>query len=154
MADLPSFLFDIGKPGEIREYFFVGLNGEEEFVILDFGDRLTNHKCPLDGVNIISYSGDPHSVAQCPACHKYGFDIEIDSQKEITNKVIPYIKHRTERLKEEINHLEAILRLAQTPENKIKQLNLENSTYNQANLSANESDSEEKNFHQPGSSYC
>ncbi len=157
MAELPSSLFEIGKPGEKREYFFMGLDGKEEFVFLDFGDRLTPHRCPLDGAYIIAYDGDPHTVTGCPACEKYGWDKEISSEKDIKDKIIPYAKHRIERLNEEINHLESILRLAQDPENPVKSANLQNSMYNKANLSIKSTSpdkTEEENFHQPGCSYC
>lgn len=138
MADLPSFLFDMGKSGEKRLYFFMGLSGEEEFICLDFGDRLTSQKCPLDGAYIIAYSEDPHTVTKCPACSKYGLDNTPSSDKEIKDKIIPYAKSRIERLKEELNHLESILQLSENPENPIKKSNLENSAYNKVNLSAKE----------------
>ena len=60
MADLPSFLFEIGKPGEKREYFFIGLKGEEEFVFLDFGDRLINYKGALLMEHILSLIAEIH----------------------------------------------------------------------------------------------
>ncbi len=136
MVGLPSSLFEIGKPGEKREYFFIGLDGKEDFVCLDFGDRLTNHRCPLDGAYIISYDGDPHTVIECPACKKYGWDKEISSEKEIKKNIIPYAKSRIERLKEELNHLELILKLSENSENEIRIANLQDSTYHKANLSA------------------
>jgi hypothetical protein len=136
MAELPSSLFEIGKPGEKREYFFIGLDGKEEFVCLDFGDRLTPNRCPLDGAHIVAYSGDPHTVTECPACKKYGWDKEISSEEDLKEKIIPYAKFRIGRLKEEINHLESILRLSENPKNPIKTANLENSRYNIANLNA------------------
>lgn len=152
MGEVPKELFELID--KVREYKYINLKGEEEIVFLSSGDRLSNKRCPLDGAYLVVYSGDPHSVFECPACHKYGFDMIINSQKEITDKVIPHIKYRAERLKEVINHLELILNLAQNPKNKIKKANLENSSYNKANLSAEESKLEDQNFHQPGCSYC
>jgi len=138
MIDLPEELFEIGKPGERREYIFINLKGEEEFVFLNFGDRLTTKRCALDGAYIVAHSGDPHTVEECPVCGKY-FSVEkISSIKSINESVVPYAQFRIEALKEELNKLEAILALAGKPDNKIKISNLQNSLYNKANLSAQE----------------
>jgi hypothetical protein len=136
MKEVPKELFELID--KKREYRYINLKGEEEIIILNSGDRLSNKRCLLDGAYLVVYSGDPHNVVECPACHKYGFDRDINSQKEVTDKVIPYIKHRTERLKEEINHLESILNLAQNSDNEIKKANLENASYNKVNLSEDE----------------
>ena len=138
MRDLPQELFEIGKPGEKREYFFINLKGEEEFVFLDFGDRLTSKRCALDGAYLIAHSGDPHTVEECPACGKYFSPEKTSSIKSINESVIPYAQFRIETLKEELNKLESILSLARKPDNKIKNLNIQNSLYNKANLSAQE----------------
>jgi hypothetical protein len=136
MVDLPKELFEIGNPGERREYAFTNLKGEEEFVILNFGDKLTHKRCALDGAYIISYSGDPHTTEECPACKKYGWENRISSDKYLHEFVIPHVKSRIDRLKEELIHHEIILKLAQNPNNEIKKSNLENTLYNKANLSA------------------
>ena len=36
IKEVPKELFDIGNPGEKREYLFVGLEGKKETVFLDF----------------------------------------------------------------------------------------------------------------------
>lgn len=133
MGEVPAELFELGD--KKREYWYINPKGEEDFVILGADDILTKKRCLLDGVYMISYRGDLHNVLECPACHKLGFDMNVNTAKEISDKVIPYLKCRTERLKEEINHLEALLKLAENPDNTIRQLNLENSLYNKANLS-------------------
>ncbi|MGY4884726.1 MAG: hypothetical protein ACP5NZ_04075 [Nanobdellota archaeon] len=134
MEEIPQELFELTD--KKREYKYINLNGKEEFVILNPGDRLINKRCQLDGAYFVAYSGDPHTVLECPACHKHGFGTEINSQKDIFDRVIPYAKFRIEGLKEELNHLETILKLAQNSDNEIKKANMENSSYNKANLSA------------------
>ncbi len=153
MEEVPKELFNIGNPGEKREYLFIGLEGEEELVFLDFGDRLSDKRCPLDGAYLVIYNGDPHNVIECPACHKYGFNLSVGSPEDIPTKVTPYIKHRIERLNEEINHLESILRLAQDPNNEIKKSNLQNKVYNKANLSANSLEKTSRNIRTDDFSY-
>jgi hypothetical protein len=142
MADLPPKLFAMGKYGEKKEYFFVNLNGEEESVILDFGDRLANVRCPLDGAYMIAYSGDPHTVLECPACHKDLFGSKVNKEQVnnyIKNDLIPNTKDKIKSLKEQLNYLERILLLAGDSDNEIKKANLQNSLYNKANLSAQDS---------------
>lgn len=146
MGDLPQELFEIGKEGVRREYFFTNLKGEEEFVFLNFGDRLTTKRCVLDGAYIVAYSGDPHSVEECPVCGKY-FSVEkTSSNNSINESVVPYTQFRIEALKEELNKLEAILTLAGKPDNQIRVSNLQNSLYNKANLSAETPLTEDEKF--------
>jgi uncharacterized Zn finger protein (UPF0148 family) len=86
----------------------------------------------------VAYSGDPHTVEECPVCGKY-FSVEkTSSTKSIKESVVPYTQFRREALKEELNKLEALLNLAENPDNKIKTSNLQNSLYNKANLNAQE----------------
>jgi uncharacterized C2H2 Zn-finger protein len=136
MGKLPKELFDIGDSRVKREYNFIDLNGEETSIELDFGDRLSEARCPIDGANIVVYSGDPHTVAECPAC---GEQFSRDNQYNlvyIKDSLIPNKKSKLNKLKEEANKLEKIIKLAEDSNNAIKEANLNNSCYNKANLSA------------------
>jgi hypothetical protein len=169
IKEVPKELFDIGNPGEKREYLFVGLEGKKETVFLDFGDKLSNKRCPLDGTYLVIYGRGSHNIIECPACYGDYSNLSTGSSEEIITKITSYTRHRIGQLNEEITHLneeithlELILRLAKYSDNNIKQLNLKNCLYNKANLSTNkpdlkdknEHDLEYKNFNQPGSSYC
>ncbi len=65
-------LFDYGTINDKtnpREYRFYNFEGEQKDVNLGDGDRVSkNARCPRDGVRIVSYSGEPHNVAECPNC--------------------------------------------------------------------------------------
>lgn len=156
MEELPKELFETGNYGIKREYNFTNLNGEKASVELTFGDRLSELKCPIDGANIIIYHDDPHDitkffyegdnkdprpVAECPACREH-FDLnnfnEKSNSRYVKSFLIPNKKIIINQLKEKLNNLERVLKLAKDPNNTIKKENLNNSCYNKDNLSAKE----------------
>jgi hypothetical protein len=140
MTNLPEELFTAGNSSDKREYYFINLDGKEESVELDFGDRLSKTKCPLDGANLVIYNGDPHTIIECPACREH---FENDYTSDIlyikNSKIIPRLEINLTVLKNKINHLEQLLKLAKDSNNSIKEANISNeiySKYNQDNLSA------------------
>ena len=93
-------------------------------------------RCPLDGAHIVHYSGDPHTVNECPACQKY-FEGNEDSVVRYVDKSFKWVINKNiNKLKEKLNYLEKILDLAENPNNEIKKANMNHEAYNQANLSA------------------
>jgi len=139
MTNLPEELFTVGNSSDKREYYFINLDGKEESVELDFGDRLSKIKCPLDGANLIIYNGDPHTVIECPACRKQLNINEELNLKYLNDSILLDAKSKISVLKEETKKLERIVELAENPNNSIKEANISNeiySKYNQDNLSA------------------
>jgi hypothetical protein len=136
MTKLPKELFGTGNQVTKRKYYFIDLNGEQNFVELDFGDKLSDKKCVLDGANIVVYSGDTHTISECPVCHEQFEGNEEYVKKRIENNFIPNTKEQIIRLKEKLSYLEKILSLAENSNNNIKEKNLNNEIYNKANLSA------------------
>ena len=153
MEKLPKELFEEGAFMVQREYNFIDLNGEEASIKLGFRDRLSEIRCPIDGANIIIYKGDPHNisklfyedykedlhyVAECPAC-KEQFDLsnfnEESNLRYLKSFLIPKKKIIINQLKENLNKLERVLKLAENSNNIIKKANLKNEAYNKANLS-------------------
>jgi len=135
MADLPKELFDIGNPKVKRTYYFINIYGEKSSVDLDFGDRLSNLTCPLDGANIVHYAGDPHTVDICPACSE-AFEGNDEAVVRYLDKwYSPQLKERIRGIKAKLNQLEHILKLLDDPSNPIKKANKNHEAYNEANLS-------------------
>jgi DNA-directed RNA polymerase subunit M/transcription elongation factor TFIIS len=144
MADLPKELFNIGHPDIKREYHFININGEEEDVELNFGDSLSFVICPLDGAHIVHYSGDPHTVDECPACKRHFEGNEESVVKYVDNYFIPTLKENIKNIKKGLNYLEKILELAENPNNEIKKANKNNEAYNEDSNKVNLSAKEEK----------
>lgn len=131
MKELPKKLFDTVDFGKERRYYFINLKGEQDYVELRDIDQLTTKTCPIDGTYIVNRGGDPHGVAECPACGE-GFE----GREEM---ILKRIKRSYNQLKEEADRLEKIIELAENPDNEIKKANLHHKAYeNKANQSSNE----------------
>ena len=124
MVDLPKELFEIGNPGEIRKYHFTNFNGFTDEIELEFGDKLIDKRCPLDGAYIVAYSGDPHTVLECPLCKQYVPQFSQDTEEQVAryikNNFIPNTERELRTLENQVNYLEGILLLAKNPDNDIK----------------------------------
>lgn len=116
---IPRELFGNGKPHEFRTYAYVGLDGERHTEELGWGDSLRSTRCPLDGVRLVSYSGDPHNVIECPCCHNHFED------GSAVNRYARQLEQKIGVLEDQLARNKQLLVLAKNPKHPIVQANLQ-----------------------------
>lgn len=80
----------------------------------------SNHRCPRDGVRLISYVGDPHKVVHCPNCGYFpSYCVEYDKLKDIKE-----IEEKIRRYEEELNKLRATLSVVSCDSHIVRRRNL------------------------------
>lgn len=121
MTDLTRELFDIGKLGVKRKYYFIDAHGRKGYAELDSGDRLSPIRCILDRSNLVIYNGHFDNDGECPACKECFEGSEELIIKYIENHFIPYTKSKIKELKERLNHLEGELNIAENRKKDIKE---------------------------------
>jgi len=113
MTDLTQELFNMGKPGVKRKYYFIDAYGRKGDVELGQGDRLSPRRCILDRSNLVIYKGHSDNDGECPACKECFEGSEELIIKYIENHFMPYTKSKIKELKERLNHLEGALKIAE-----------------------------------------
>jgi hypothetical protein len=142
------FTFFPSNPPE-RKYYFMGLDGKENFVSLGGRDKLLHEKCPFDGSNLVfveniqTYGWDK----KCPCCNLPYFNPEyLEKPKEklekyIQEEYLSKLKKETVQLKQTLISLENLLLIIENKYHPILKMNLRNRAMkrhlHEPNLSAN-----------------
>jgi len=136
MGELPKELFE--KFREKRTYKFINLEGQEDSFELNKGDFLSIERCPLDGTNIVEIDDGVYEWdSYCPCCGGPYFSIEGHAKEDyIEKKYLPSLEEKVKEAERKVERLKLLVNIAKNRNSSIIKDNLNNSCYNEANLSA------------------
>lgn len=127
-------LFDydksLGCQKNPREYNFYDFEGNKRTIVLSYKDKLSRtQRCPVDGVRMIIYSGDPHNVIECPNCGNHPKDYQYS--EKLRENDLEKISEKIKRIEIELEKLKFTRQILGNPNHPIVNANLRDEAMNE-----------------------